>query len=148
MLMETNDCFPSPFERNLSLAIAFIVLGLIPTSRFMKSPRRSYLCGITAWAIFTATYSATELHFPGLAARLSLFHLFISRRCGPWPFGLFVLGHESRNRASPSTDQPPIVATQPISRNVAPATKSPIPIRPASFSGCGCHANPAACGFK
>jgi hypothetical protein len=65
------------FERNLSLAIAFIVLGLVPTSRFMKSPRRSFLCGITAWAIFTATYSAMELHFPGLATRLSAFHLFV-----------------------------------------------------------------------
>ena len=64
-------------ERNLSLAIAFIVLGLIPTSRFMKSPWRSFLCGITAWAIFTATYSVTELHFPGLATRLSSFHLFV-----------------------------------------------------------------------
>jgi len=65
------------FERNLSLAIAFIVLGLIPTSRFMKSPRRSFLCGITAWAIFTATYSATELHFSRLATRLSAFHVFV-----------------------------------------------------------------------
>jgi hypothetical protein len=65
------------FERNLSLAIAFIVLGLIPTSRFMKSPRRSFLCGITAWVIFTAAYSVTELYYPGLAARLSSFHLFV-----------------------------------------------------------------------
>lgn len=64
-------------ERNLSLAVAFVALGLVPTGRFLKSPGNSLLCGITAWAIFTATYSATELCFQGLATRLSAFHLFV-----------------------------------------------------------------------
>jgi hypothetical protein len=65
------------WERNLALAIAFVVLGLVPTGRFMKSPGKSLLCGITAWAIFTATYSAAEVYFQGLANRLSAFHLFV-----------------------------------------------------------------------
>jgi hypothetical protein len=64
-------------ERNLSLAVVFVALGLVPTGRFLKSPGNSLLCGITAWAIFTATYSATELCFQGLATRLSAFHLFV-----------------------------------------------------------------------
>ena len=63
--------------RNLSLAIAFVALGLVPTCRFRKSPGRSFLCGILSWAILTATYSAMELRFPGLATRLSAFHLFV-----------------------------------------------------------------------
>lgn len=64
-------------ERNLGLAIAFVLLGLVPTCRFMKSPGRSFLSGITAWAILTAIYFVTELGFPRLATRLSAFHLFI-----------------------------------------------------------------------
>ena len=64
-------------ERNLSLAIAFLALGLVPTGRFRKCPGKSLLCGITAWAIFTVTYCATELYFQGLANRLGAFHLFI-----------------------------------------------------------------------
>jgi hypothetical protein len=73
------------FERNLSLAIVFVLLGLVPTCRFRKSPGRSFLCGIIAWAILTATYSATELHFCALATRLSAFHLFV---LGGAPLGI------------------------------------------------------------
>lgn len=65
------------YERNLALAIAFGVLGMVPTCRFMKSPSRSFLSGATAWTILTVTYSVTELSFPKLATRLSAFHLFI-----------------------------------------------------------------------
>ena len=72
------------FERNLSLAIAFGLLGVVPTCRFRRSPGSSFLCGITAWAILSATYSAAELYFPQLAVRLSAFHLFV--------FGAAVLG--------------------------------------------------------
>ncbi len=68
---------PFAFERNLSLAIVFVLLGLVPTCRFRKSPGSSFLCSIIAWAILTATYSATELHFYALATRLSAFHLFV-----------------------------------------------------------------------
>ena len=64
-------------QRNLALAIAFGLLGLVPTCRFMKSPVRSFLSAITAWGILTAAYSVTELGFPRLATRLSAFHLFI-----------------------------------------------------------------------
>jgi len=64
-------------ERNLSLVIAFGLLGLVPACRFMKYPGRSFLSGITAWAILTAMYCVTELGFPRLATRLSAFHLFI-----------------------------------------------------------------------
>lgn len=65
------------FERNLALAIAFGLLGLVPTCRFTKSPRQSFLSALTAWAILTLAYSVTELGFPRLATRLSAFHLFI-----------------------------------------------------------------------
>ena len=72
-------------ERNLALAVAFVLLGLVPTCRFTKSPGRSFLSGITAWAILTAIYSVTELGLPRLATRLSAFHLFI---LGCMVFGL------------------------------------------------------------
>lgn len=64
-------------ERNLALAVAFVLLGSVPTCRFAKSPGRNFLSGITAWAILTAMYSLTELPFPRLATRLSAFHLFV-----------------------------------------------------------------------
>jgi hypothetical protein len=64
-------------ERNIAVAIAFGLLGLAPICRFRKSPWRSFLCGITAWAIFTGTYLLMELHFPRLATRLSAFHSFV-----------------------------------------------------------------------
>ena len=72
-------------ERNLALAVAFALLTLVPTCRFRKSPVRSFLSGITAWAILTATYCGAELRFPGLATRLSAFHLFV---LGGMVFGL------------------------------------------------------------
>src|SRR5260370_5374439 len=64
-------------EGNFALAVVFVLLGLVPTCRFVKSPRRSFFSGITAWVILTAVYSVTELGFPRLATRLSAFHLFI-----------------------------------------------------------------------
>jgi hypothetical protein len=64
-------------ERNLALAIAYGLLGLVPTCRFVKSPVQSFLSALTAWAILTAAYSVTELAFQRLATRLSAFHLFI-----------------------------------------------------------------------
>jgi hypothetical protein len=63
-------------ERNLALAIVFALLGLVPACRFMKSPGRSFLSGVTAWTIVTAMYFLAELVFPRLATRLSAFHLF------------------------------------------------------------------------
>lgn len=72
------------FERNLSLAAAFGLLGLVPTCRFRRSPASSFLCGIIAWGILSATYSAAELYFPPLGARLGAFHLFV--------FGAALLG--------------------------------------------------------
>jgi hypothetical protein len=63
-------------ERNLALAVVFGLLGLVPACRFMKSPGRSFLSGITAWSIVTAMYFLAELVFPRLATRLSAFHLF------------------------------------------------------------------------
>jgi len=72
-------------DRNLALAVAFVLLGLVPACRFMKSPGRSFLSGITAWTILTATYFVAELGFPRLATRLSAFHLFV---LGCMVFGL------------------------------------------------------------
>ena len=72
-------------ERNVALAVAFVLLGFVPTCRFMKSPSRSFLSGITAWAILTLTYSLTEFPFPRLATRLSAFRLFV---LGSMVFGL------------------------------------------------------------
>ena len=64
-------------ERNLALAVTFALLGIIPTCRFMKSPGRSFLCGVTGWAMLTAIYSVAEVVLPRLATRLSAFHLFV-----------------------------------------------------------------------
>ena len=64
-------------ERNVALAVAFVMLGFVPICRFIKSPARSFLSGVTAWAILTLTYSVTELPFPRLATRLSAFRLFV-----------------------------------------------------------------------
>jgi len=64
-------------ERNLALAVAFALLGIVPTCRFMKSPGRNFLSGVTGWAILTAIYSVAELVFPRLSTRLSAFHLFV-----------------------------------------------------------------------
>jgi hypothetical protein len=64
-------------ERNLVLTIAFGVLGLVPACRFVRSPARSFLSGITAWTILALTYSVAEILFPRLATRLSAFHLFV-----------------------------------------------------------------------
>lgn len=68
---------PFASQRNLALAIAFVMLGLVPTCRFMKSPGRSFLSGITAWSILTGVYSIAEFVFPRLATRLGAFHLLI-----------------------------------------------------------------------
>src|ERR1700739_2621686 len=75
-------------ERNLALAVAFALLGIVPTCRFMKSPCRNFLCGVTGWAILTAIYSVVELVFPRLATRLSAFHLFV---LGCMVFGLLAV---------------------------------------------------------
>jgi len=75
-------------ERNLALAVTFALLGIIPTCRFMKSPGRSFICGVTGWAILTAIYSVAELVFPRLATRLSAFHLFV---LGCMLFGLLAV---------------------------------------------------------
>jgi hypothetical protein len=72
-------------ERNVALAVAFVMLGFVPTCRFIKSPGRSFLSGVTAWAILTLTYAVTELPFPRLATRLSAFRLFV---LGSLVFGL------------------------------------------------------------
>jgi len=71
-------------ERNVALAVAFVILGFVPTCRFIRSPGRSFLSGVTAWAILL-TYSVTELPFPRLATRLSAFRLFV---LGSLVFGL------------------------------------------------------------
>lgn len=63
-------------QRNLALAIVFGLLGLVPACRFMRSPGRSFLSGITGWTILTAVYFLAEVAFPRLATRLSTFHLF------------------------------------------------------------------------
>jgi hypothetical protein len=75
-------------ERNVALGLAFALLGIVPTFRFMKSPGRNFLCGITGWAILTAIYSVAELVFPRLSTRLSAFHLFV---LGCMLFGLLAV---------------------------------------------------------
>jgi hypothetical protein len=64
-------------ERNIALAAAFSLLGIVPTCRFIKSPFRNFLCGVTGWAILTAIYFVAEILFPRLGTRLSAFHLFV-----------------------------------------------------------------------
>ena len=75
-------------ERNIALGLAFALLGIVPTCRFMKSPGRNFLCGVTGWAILTTIYSVAELIFPRLATRLSAFHLFV---LGCMVFGLLAV---------------------------------------------------------
>ena len=62
---------------SVALAVAFVMLGCVPTCRFIKTPGRSFLSGVTAWAILTLTYYVTELPFPRIATRLSAFRLFV-----------------------------------------------------------------------
>jgi hypothetical protein len=68
---------PFASERNFALAAAFVALGLAPFCRFKRSPSRSFLSGITAWAILSLTYAVAELGFPILGTRLGAFHLFV-----------------------------------------------------------------------
>ena len=75
-------------ERNIALGLAFALLGIVPTCRFMKSPGRNFLCGVTGWAILTTIYSVAELVFPRLSTRLSAFHLFV---LGCMLFGLLAV---------------------------------------------------------
>lgn len=79
LLLANRVPYLDPFagERNLALALAFALLGIVPTCRFMKFPGRSFLCGVTGWAILTAIYSVAEVVFPRLSTRLSAFHLFV-----------------------------------------------------------------------
>src|SRR5437660_4261777 len=67
----------------------------------MKSPGRSFLAGLTAWATLTVTYSVAELAFPRLGTRLSAFRRPFSGTCSlaSWPRWL---GNESHNQSSPS----------------------------------------------
>lgn len=68
---------PFAAERNIALGVTFVVLGIVPTCRFMTSPGRNFLCGVIGWAILTALYAVAELVFPRLATRLGAFHLFV-----------------------------------------------------------------------
>ena len=88
-------------DRNLALAIAFVLLGLVPACRFMKSPGRSFLSGITAWTILTAMYFVAELGFPEACDTPQRFSPLRSRLHGLWPLCRVVLGDESRDHASP-----------------------------------------------
>jgi hypothetical protein len=90
LLLANRVPYLDPFagERNLALAVAFALLGIVPTCRFMKSPGRNFLSGVTGWAILTAIYSVAELVFPRLSTRLSAFHLFI---LGCMLFGLLAV---------------------------------------------------------
>ena len=119
------------FERNLALAIAFGMLGLVPACRFMRSPVRSFLSGLIEWTILTLTYSVAEILFPRLATRLSAFHLFVlgSVVLGliavwAWVMNLVIALGRARQRLD-RTDRP-----QPSSR--LPRWRVPVASEPAS----------------
>jgi len=73
------------FIRNIfALALAAGLL-LVPVCRFCKSAGQLFLSGLIGWAMLSVAYSTLEIPFPGLAVRLSSFHLFM---LGAVAFGL------------------------------------------------------------
>lgn len=73
------------WARNLSVALAFGGLMLVPLFIFLKSPARIFLSGVIAWTILAITYAIMERPFPVLDDRLGAFHLFMM---GALVFGL------------------------------------------------------------
>jgi hypothetical protein len=63
--------------RDLTAALAFGALMLVPLFSFAKAPARIFLSGIIGWAVFTIAYGAMEASFPQPEDRLGAFHLFM-----------------------------------------------------------------------
>jgi hypothetical protein len=88
--------------RNLSAAIAIVLLMCIPVLRFRHQPLRMFVSGLTAWTLLTVTYLTAEMHFTLLENRLGSLHMFI---LGAACYGLvsvfqwvFLLCAETRSR--------------------------------------------------
>jgi hypothetical protein len=64
------------WARDLTAALAFGALMLVPLFSFPKAPARIFLAGIIAWTVLTIAYGAMESSFPQPEDRLGAFHLF------------------------------------------------------------------------
>lgn len=63
--------------RNLVAGAILIMVLAIPVLRFRNHPGKLFVSGLTAWALLTFTYVATEMHFTLLETRMRAFHVFV-----------------------------------------------------------------------
>ncbi len=63
--------------RNEGAAALTLLLMLIPIGRFLRSPARLFLSGLTAWGVFSFTYLAMGLYFERLFSRMGPLHMFM-----------------------------------------------------------------------
>ncbi len=63
--------------RNEGAAALTLLLMLIPIGRFLRSPARLFISGLTAWGVLTFTYLAMGLYFQGLYSRMGPLHIFM-----------------------------------------------------------------------
>lgn len=63
--------------RNTAAEGLMALLMLIPVGRFLKSPARLFVSGVTASAVLTLSYLALGLSFQRLYSRMGPFHVFM-----------------------------------------------------------------------
>jgi len=63
--------------RNLAAGAVIILLMAIPVLRFRHEPAKMFVSGLTAWALLTLTYIATEMHYSLLESRMGALQVFI-----------------------------------------------------------------------
>ncbi len=63
--------------RNTAAAALTGLLMLIPIVRFLRSPGRLLLAGLTGWAMLTCTYLIMGIGFERLYSRMGPFHVFM-----------------------------------------------------------------------
>ena len=63
--------------RNTAAEALLALLMLIPVVRFLKSPARLFVSGVTAWIVLTLTYLGMGLYFQRLFSRWGPFLVFM-----------------------------------------------------------------------
>jgi len=63
--------------RNAAATAMGLLVMLIPVACFLRSPRRLFASGLTAWAVLTFTYLVLGIFFQRLHTRMGPFHLFM-----------------------------------------------------------------------
>ncbi len=64
-------------ERNIAAAAILCFLAAIPVIRFLRWPGHLLASGLLGWLIFSLSYRALCMIFPGISDRLSAFHVFM-----------------------------------------------------------------------